>query len=54
MHGEADEAPGHLAGDLHVIVKMKPHKTYSREGADLIMKKKITLLESLTGFCFKI
>ncbi|EGR33410.1 hypothetical protein IMG5_054010, partial [Ichthyophthirius multifiliis] len=54
MHGEADEAPGYMAGDLHVIVKTKPHKVYQREGADLIMKKKISLLEALTGFCFKI
>ena len=52
MYGEADEAPGYLAGDLHVIVQIKKHPLYSREGADLFMEKTISLLEALTGFNF--
>ncbi|EAS06522.3 DnaJ carboxy-terminal domain protein (macronuclear) [Tetrahymena thermophila SB210] len=54
MTGQADEAPGYMAGDLHVIVQIKKHPVFTRQGADLFMEKKITLLEALTGFCFKI
>lgn len=41
--------PGCLAGDIIMIVDIKPHEDFVRVGADLIMKKKITLLEALTG-----
>jgi len=32
-----------------MIVEIKPHDDFVRVGADLYMKKKITLLEALTG-----
>jgi len=54
LTGESDEAPGILAGDLHVRIMIKKHKTFSRKGADLFIDKKITLLEALTGFNFEI
>lgn len=41
-----------MAGDLHVIVQIKKHPLYTRQGADLFMEKTISLLEALTGFCF--
>lgn len=57
LHGESDEyviksliKPGVEAGDLYVRVKILPHKTFKRNGADLIIEKKITLIEALTGF----
>merc|ERR1719158_682078 len=53
MTGEAHEAPGVMAGDLHVRFMIKPHKTFERKGADLFFTKKITLLEALTGFTFE-
>jgi len=52
--GEAHEAPGVMAGDLHVRFMIKPHKVFERKGADLFIEKKITLLEALTGFAFQI
>lgn len=41
--------PGNLAGDVIMIVDIKPHDDFVRVGADLYMKKKITLLEALAG-----
>lgn len=50
--GESDEAPGIMAGDLHVRILIEKHKIYTRKGADLYLEKKITLGEALTGFNF--
>jgi len=52
--GEGNEMPGTMAGDLHVRVSIKPHPIFERKGADLIMKKKISLLEALCGVNFKL
>jgi DnaJ-class molecular chaperone len=38
-----------LAGDLYFITQEKEHKIFTRKGADLFIKKDITLLEALTG-----
>lgn len=54
FHGESDEAPGLLPGDLVVIIEEKEHEIYKRKKADLIMTKKITLKEALTGYSFRI
>lgn len=43
-----------MAGDLIFITQEKPHKVFTRMGADLSIKKDITLLQALTGFEFKI
>jgi DnaJ family protein A protein 2 len=42
------------AGDVVVIIKLLPHKTFHRKGADLLIDKEITLLEALTGTEFVI
>ncbi|KAG5179412.1 heat shock protein 40 [Tribonema minus] len=52
FHEEADEAPGVLPGNVVFVVQEKPHETFQRKGADLIMEKKLTLSESLCGFDF--
>jgi len=52
FHGEADEYPGQEAGDVLIICAEKPHKTFKRKGADLMMEKEITLFEALTGVDF--
>lgn len=46
----ADEAVGHLAGDLIFVLKQIPDALFTRRGPDLYMKVRITLLESLVGF----
>lgn len=52
--GEADEKPGVLAGDIHFIIQEKPHNIFQRDGLNLIIEKKITLSEALTGVEFLI
>merc|ERR1712224_853642 len=52
--GEGNEAPGAMAGDLHIRISIKEHHIFERRGADLFMKKKISLLEALTGVNFKL
>lgn len=43
-----------MAGDLYLVVNIEDHPRFKRVGADLFYKKKITLLEALTGFTFTI
>ena len=43
-----------MAGDVHLIVLIEPHAVFKRNGADLFMRKEITLLEALTGVNFEI
>lgn len=50
--GQGDQTPGMLPGDVVIIIDEKPHDVFQRRGADLIMKKEITLLEALTGYSF--
>lgn len=52
--GESDEKPGMQAGDLIVVIEEKQHDTYKRKNADLIIEKKVTLKEALTGYRFVI
>eukprot|EP01132_Coremiostelium_polycephalum_P006195 gene6195-7716_t len=48
------ESPDIIPGDVVVILQQKEHPTFTREGDDLVMEHKITLLEALTGFTFYI
>ena len=43
-----------MAGDVQYIVVIEPHSLFKRLGADLFIKKEITLLEALTGMNFEI
>ena len=52
FHGESDEYPDVEPGDVIIAVNEVPHKSFKRKGADLLMEKEITLLESLTGCDF--
>ena len=54
FHGESDEHPDKEAGDVVIVVNEQPHKLFKRKGADLLIEKEITLLESLTGCDFAI
>jgi len=50
FHNKADEIPDGDAGDVVFVLKEKPHEMFTRHGADLYIKKEISLLEALTGF----
>lgn len=52
FRGESDEAPDTVPGDVVLVLQEKEHPFFKRKGADLVMKKKITLCEALTGFTF--
>lgn len=49
FYNKADEQPGMDAGDVHFVVQEKEHPEFKRKNADLFIKRKITLLEALTG-----
>lgn len=53
-HGEADELPDTVAGDVIVVIQQKEHPTYKRQSHHLFMKKKLTLVEALCGYEFVI
>ncbi|DBA05035.1 TPA: hypothetical protein N0F65_000723 [Lagenidium giganteum] len=48
--GEADQAPGTVPGDIIFVVQEKEHSVFQRKGGNLIMEKKISLVEALCGF----
>lgn len=46
----ADEAVGHIAGDLIFQIKQAPHEYFTRSGDNLYMTMRIKLVDSLIGF----
>ena len=45
---------GKLKGDVKIIIKLKKHEIFDREGLDLILNKNITLVEALSGIKLQI
>mmetsp|Transcript_12375 Transcript_12375/g.18232 ORF Transcript_12375/g.18232 Transcript_12375/m.18232 type:complete len:433 (-) Transcript_12375:502-1800(-) len=52
FHGESDEAPGQIPGDIIFVIQEKDHPTFKRKGSDLLMTKHISLVEALCGYTF--
>jgi len=52
--GEADEYPEVEAGDIVFVISEKKHDLFRRNGNDLIIDYKLTLVEALAGFSFAI
>ena len=52
ISGRGNEAPGAEAGDVHFIVQQKKHDVFQRHGAELLIRKSISLMEALCGFSF--
>jgi len=50
FHGMADEKPNMEPGDINFIVEEEEHKIFKRKGADLLIKKTLSLNEALCGF----
>ena len=44
--------PGVEAGDVVIILQLKPHDLFKRQGDDLYMSHTISLTEALCGFCY--
>lgn len=51
---KGNQEPGVTPGDLIFIVDEKPHAVFKRDGNDLIMHKRISLLDALTGKTIKL
>ncbi|KAG8366281.1 hypothetical protein BUALT_Bualt17G0060100 [Buddleja alternifolia] len=46
---KGNHEPGSAPGDLIFVVDEKPHSIFKRDGNDLIINKRISLLDALTG-----
>ncbi|XP_061991587.1 uncharacterized protein LOC133709754 [Rosa rugosa] len=46
---KGNQEPGSSAADLIFVVDEKPHDVFKRDGNDLVVDHKLTLLEALTG-----
>ncbi|KAK9762371.1 Type I HSP40 co-chaperone [Basidiobolus ranarum] len=49
FHGEADQAPGVVPGDIIIVIEEKSHPRFKRKGDDLFYNAKIDLLTALAG-----
>jgi len=52
--GEADEEPGCQTGDVVFIINEEKHKSFQRDGDNLIINKEVPLVNALTGFSFEL
>ncbi|XP_013389051.1 dnaJ homolog subfamily A member 2 isoform X2 [Lingula anatina] len=52
FRGEGDQTPGMEAGDVVIVLQLKDHETFTRNGADLYCSHKIGITEALCGFEF--
>ncbi|KAG5187405.1 hypothetical protein JKP88DRAFT_161892 [Tribonema minus] len=50
----ADECPGKSPGNVVFVVQTKEHPVYKRHGQNLIMRKTLSITESLCGFEFSV
>ncbi|KAK3443073.1 dnaJ homolog subfamily B member 4 [Eucalyptus grandis] len=46
---KGNHEPGTIPADLIFVIEEKPHDVFKREGSDLVVSQKVTLLEALTG-----
>lgn len=49
MPGRGEAVKGGLSGDLYVKVHVKPHNTFRKEGANIVMQLPIKLTDALLG-----
>ena len=47
---KGNESPSMTPADIVFIIEEKPHDVFTREGNDLVMTQKISLVEALTGY----
>jgi DnaJ family protein A protein 2 len=51
---EGDQQPDIIPGDVILVLQQKEHSVFKREGDDLIIERKIQLVEALCGFQFTV
>ncbi|CAM8998226.1 unnamed protein product [Rhodiola kirilowii] len=47
---KGNEQPGVIPSDLVFVIDEKPHSVFTRDGNDLVLTKRISLAEALTGY----
>ena len=52
FEGEGDKKPGEPAQDVQFVVKVEPHRVFTREGDNLICQETISLRDALCGYSF--
>ncbi|PSR95342.1 DnaJ subfamily B member like [Actinidia chinensis var. chinensis] len=51
---KGNEQPNVIPADLVFVIDEKPHNVFTRDGNDLVVTQKISLLEALTGYTAKL
>jgi len=51
---EGDQQPDIIPGDVILVLQQKDHTVFKRDGDDLLIEKKILLVEALCGFKFTV
>lgn len=51
---KGNEAPNMKPADIVFIIDEKPHDVFTRDGNDLVMTEKISLVEALTGYTARV
>lgn len=46
---KGNQDPGSVPGDLIFVIDEKPHSIFKRDGNDLVINQRISLLDALTG-----
>lgn len=54
FNGMGEEKPNVETGNLNIVIDEKEHPVFKRKGADLLVKKTVSLNEALCGFEWKI
>lgn len=54
FHGESDQAPDVIAGDVVIVIEEKPHERFKRQDTNLFTEVEIDLLTALAGGKFAI
>jgi DnaJ homolog subfamily A member 2 len=54
FNGMADEKPNIEPGNVNFVIQELKHPIFTRKGADLLITKKLSLKQALTGFAWKV
>jgi len=54
FYEKGDDIPDGDAGDVHILLEEQPHAEFKRKGADLYIKRDISLVEALCGYQLEI
>lgn len=54
IDGKGNEHPDYKSGDLVVVVSIEPDNIYKRINDNLVIVKKIQLIDALKGFSFNL